>query len=83
MNREQRYAVLQQLNQLFCRYEDQYDLIMEQMNQEVINDDFFEDLYDILYDFLFDEMKLLARVMKLIEWKMSQSDDKITGNRYN
>ena len=53
------------------------------MNQEVINDDFFEDLYDILYDFLFDEMKLLARVMKLIEWKMSQSDDKITGNRYN
>ncbi len=77
MDIEQRCEVLQQLNQLFARYEDQYDLVMEQMGQEVITDDFFEDLYDILYDFLFDEMKLLARVMKLMEWKISQSDHKI------
>lgn len=83
MDMEQRCAVLQQLNQLFSQYEDQYDLILEQMRQEVITDDFFEDLYDILYDFLFDEMKLLARVMKLMEWKMNQSADKIAENRYN
>ena len=83
MDIEQRCAVLQRLNQLFCQYEDQYDLVMEQMGQEVITDDFFEDLYDILYDFLFDEMKLLARLMKLMEWKIGQYDDKLAQNRYN
>ena len=45
MDIEQRCAVLQRLNQLFCQYEDQYDLVMEQMGQEVITDDFFEDLF--------------------------------------
>lgn len=83
MNREERKQVLELLDRLSESWENEFDCIMCEMQQETIEHDFFEDLYDILYEFSFNEKKLLARVWKLLDQKTIQSTDKNNQNRYN
>jgi len=69
MNDKERAAVVELLDHLYRKYEDQYEKIIRQQKDEIIPVDFFEDLYEILYDFSYDESKLIVRVTMLLEQK--------------
>ncbi|MCI9292822.1 MAG: hypothetical protein HFF02_05965 [Erysipelotrichaceae bacterium] len=67
MSWEERKTVLEALQTIFQHQEESFEQLYMQMNEEVIEEDFSEDLFDILYDFAYDEVKLLARVLKLMD----------------
>lgn len=76
MNREERKKVLETLDMLYTSWENEFECIIQQMDQESIEQDFFEDLYEILYEFNYNEKKLLARVWKLLDQKTMETQIK-------
>lgn len=83
MKQEERKEVLDTLDKLYTLWEDHFDCILQQMEQEQVENDFFEDLYEILYEFHYNDLKLLARVWKLMDQKTAQIGAKNEENRYN
>lgn len=83
MKQEERKEVLDTLDKLYTLWEDRFDCILQQMEQEQVDNDFFEDLYEILYEFHYNDSKLLARVWKLMDQKTAQIGAKNEQNRYN
>lgn len=77
MNIDERKEVVTTLHTLLCIYEQQTQELLELMEKEHIEQDFFEDLYEIIYEFLYDEKLLLARTLKLLSVKQAKNTQEI------
>lgn len=77
MNIDERKAVIATIDCLLHLYEQQTQELLELMEKEHIEQDFFEDLYEIIYEFLYDEKLLLARTLKFLSVKQAKNTQEI------